>query len=275
MAPQPAEHFDGWRLDIDPVWEAYNRIFFSYKRSNSESENYLRRLYRSHFIVFSYSFIDALTSKILIENFKISKTKLKDFKHLKAKVECLDKYKPEAQALSAYERFWDNIEWLRNELVHPKRRDHLASMELDNLDIDDRIARLNIYSIRAYEIAGVEFPYWLTGWNVVNSMTSGSVDQGIVVSNNTQFKVFIRGIGWRDALYNYQPIEIVQNYLVGEAIYQNLMSFLSTVGFQTQPLPNDIGFSLMPLWSKEWWDRNAMEELRKFRESRSPWNRKD
>jgi|ERR1022692_789872 hypothetical protein len=191
MVQQPPEHFDGWRIDIDSVWEAYNRIFFSFKRSELEQENYLRRLYRSYFIVFSYSFIDAITSKLLIEQFHLSKAKLKEFKHLKLKVQCLDKFGPALGALDAYDNFWKDIEWLRNELIHPKRRNHLAAIELDKLDVSERIKRLNLYAVRAYEIGKTEFPYWLTGWNFVNSMTSDSVSDGIVVADNAQFKIFL------------------------------------------------------------------------------------
>jgi hypothetical protein len=273
MARSPPEHFDGWRLDIETVWESYNRIFFSYKQAGRQSENYLSRLYRSHFVVFSYSFIDAVASKILMEKFKVTKSQLKKLDCLRQKVEALGNYKVSVAVLSAYDSFWKEIEWVRNELVHPKRRDHSVAIELDGLDVGNRVSKLNLFAIRAYEIAGMEFPYWLTGWNFVNSMTSESVDQGIVVANNSQFKVFMQECGWRDAQYPFQPLETIENYLMGEKIYERLMLFLGALNFDTQPLPDGIGFSLMPLWSREWWDRNAMERLREFRESQSPWNR--
>jgi hypothetical protein len=271
----PPQVFDGWRLDIDPIWESYNRIFFSYKRSILESEIYLRRLYRSHFVVFAYSFIDAVISKLLIQKLGLSKSQLKSekFRHLTLKVERLHIEKSDIAVLDAYNFFWQGIEWLRNELIHPTRGDHLASIELDKLDVGDRLVRLNSFSVRAYQVADLEFPYWLTGWNSINSMTSDSVSQGIILSDNAQFKVFLQTHGWIEHHYHLQALETVHNYLMGEDKYRAIVTFLDRIGFETQSLPSDIGFSLMPIWSKQWWDRNAMEGLRAFRMKNSPIGR--
>jgi hypothetical protein len=95
-------------------------------------------------VVFSYSFIDSVVSKLLLEEFNISKSNLKDFKHLRMKVGSLDSRNPKVRTIEAYDAFWEGIEWLRNELVHPKRRDHSAALELDKLDLADRVNRLNI-----------------------------------------------------------------------------------------------------------------------------------
>jgi hypothetical protein len=77
--------------------------------------------------------------------------------------------------------------------------------------------------------------------------------------------------GWRDTRIPFVPLEVVKNYLEGEQMYQLVMSFLGKLSFDTQPLPDEFGLGMMPLWSRVWWDRNAMESLRKFRESRSPF----
>lgn len=275
MPEQPPYFFDGWRLDIDPIWESYNRILFSYKRSRVENEIYLKRLYRSHFVVFAYSFIDAMTTQLLIQNFKLSKSKLSDGP-LKSKVLRLDTFAPEAGALKAFDSFWtDDIHTLRTELIHPKRYDHWVSTELDKLDIDALLARLNRFAVRAHQVPAIEFPYWLTGWNFINSMTSDSTSQGIIRSSNAQFKVFLQMYGWIDQQHASRALETVKNYLVGEDKYEEVLRFLDRIGFNTQPLPTNISLSLMPLWSKEWWNREAMEILRAFRMSNSPYNRND
>lgn len=267
----PPEHFDGWRLDIHTPWEAYNRIYFSYKRSEIEHEKYLKRLYRSHFVVFAYSYIDAIVSDGLSENLKLSKSQIKRINGLRPKVDILHKKEKSVDLLKAYDEFWQDIDWIRNELVHPSRRDHLAAIELDKLDLGKRINLLNVFAIRHFQILGQEFPYWLTGWNFVNSMTSDDSDQGITFINNTQFKVFLQMCGWTDARYPLQPLEAIDPYLIGENMYRRVTEFLSRAEFDTQPLPDGIGFSLMPLWSRVWWDKQAMEELRAFRMSKSPF----
>lgn len=276
MPNQPPEVFDGWRLDIEPIWEAYNRIFFSYKLSEIERELYLRRLYRSHFVVFAYSFMDAITSKILLENLSVSRSQLKKFRHLRSKVEHLHKHENKIATLDAYDNFWRDIEWLRNELIHPKRTDHLSAIELDKLDLADRVRRLNLFAVRVHQVAKLEFPYWLTGWNFVNSMTSTSdfPRDGISRTNNAQFKVFLQMYGWVDPHYRFQALEVVENYLIGENIYNHVMEFLDGLDFDTQPLPHEIGYSLMPLWSRRWWDRQAIENLRAFRRNNSPFKDK-
>lgn len=272
MPEQPPAFFDGWRLDIDPIWESYNRILFSYRRSEVEKETYLKRLYRSHFVVFAYSFIDAMTTQILIQNFKLSKSQL-NVGSLKSKVGLLDALSQDAGALNVFHGFWtDDIHRLRTELIHPKRYDHWVSTELDKLDIETLLTRLNLFAVRAYQVPGIEFPYWLTGWNSINSMTSDSPSQGIIQSNNSQFKVFLQMQGWFDARYSSQALETVKDYLVGEEMYRAVLSFLDSLDFETQPLPPGIDYSLMPLWSKQWWDRSAMENLRAFRVGNSPFD---
>jgi hypothetical protein len=274
MPERPPAFFDGWRLDIDPIWESYNRILFSYRRSEVEKEAYLKRLYRSHFVVFTYSFIDAMTTQILIQKFKFSKSQL-SHGSLKSKVGRLDAFSKNAGALAAFHDFWtDDIHTLRTELIHPKRYDHWVSTELDKLDIETLLIRLNLFAVKAHQVSGMEFPYWLTGWNSINSMTSDSASQGIIQSNNSQFKVFLQMCGWLDSRHSSQALESVKDYLVGEEKYKAVVSFLDALGFETQPLPTGVDYSLMPLWSKQWWDRSAMEKLRAFRMSNSPFNRK-
>jgi translation elongation factor EF-1beta len=41
---------------------------------------------------------------------------------------------------------------------------------------------------------------------------------------------------------------------------------MDTLGSETQPLSEDIGFGLMPLLTKVWWDRDKMSELRAYRQ---------
>jgi hypothetical protein len=147
----------------------------------------LRRLYRSHFVVFSYSFIDPLVTMTLADEVKLAKSQLASGS-LKAKVKKLDEHNPHAGVLDSYDQFWNDIEWIRNELVHPKRRDHLLPMELDKLDIANRMKLLNAFAVRAYESANWEFQYWLTGWNYVNSLDTDAASQGIVLINNQEFK---------------------------------------------------------------------------------------
>ncbi|MBY0531375.1 MAG: hypothetical protein K2P86_05325 [Xanthobacteraceae bacterium] len=262
---RPAEHFDGWRIDIDTPWEAYNRIYFSYKRSEFEQENYLRRLYRSHFVVFSYSFIDSIVSNALLNDLNLPKSRIQKLKGLRSKVDVVDQHNTSVRVLDAYDEFWKDIEWIRNELVHPSRRDHLAAIELDKLNLGDRIRLLNIFAVRHFEAVNQEFPYWLTGWNLVNSMTTGRVSDGIIVSNNTQFKVFLQMLGRNDLRFPAQALETINRYLIGKAMYNQVAKFVEGAPFNTQPLPKDVGFSLMPLWSKVWWDRNEMEKMRAYR----------
>lgn len=276
----PAEKFDGWRLDVGTTWEAYNRIYFSYKRSEAETENYLRRLYRSHFVVFSYSFVDAVVSDILMSRLGLSMSNVSQGS-LRDKIEKLDRHNATVGVLSSFDAFWSDLSWLRNELVHPKRSDHATPNELDSLNIASKVRLLNSFSILAYQSVDLEFPYWLTGWNYVNSMISNSVSQGIVLINNQEFKARLTMmLGYYDSRYSGQALEIVKNYMVGQTRYDAICTHLDSLGFETQPLlenpgfPDDTGFDLMPLLTKVWWDRDKMRDLRAARQHKvKSWTR--
>lgn len=276
----PAEKYDGWRLDVGTTWEAYNRIYFSYKRSETETENYLRRLYRSHFVVFSYSFIDALISNILMLQLGLSKSEVSQGS-LRAKIEKLDRHKSIVGVLSSFDVFWSDLNWLRNELIHPKRIDHVTPNELDALDIAAKVQLLNSFSILAYQSVDLEFPYWLTGWNYVNSMMTDSVSQGIVLIDNQEFKARLSMmLGYHDPRHAGQALEIVKNYMVGQARYNAICAHLDSLGFETQPIPSnpefpdDTGFDLMPLLTKVWWDRDKMRDLRATRQRKAKLSNK-
>jgi hypothetical protein len=97
-------------------------------------------------------------------------------------------------------------------------------------------------------------------------MTTEDPNQGIIIINNSQFKIFLQGFGWQDSRFPFVPLETIENYLVGESMYVAVMRFLGSLPFDIQPLTaGRFGLSLMPLWTRVWWDRKAMEELRRFR----------
>src|SRR5664280_213339 len=66
--------------------------------------------------------------------------------------------------------------------------------------------------------------------------------------------------------YAGRPLETITNYFIGEDRFASINSFMDTLGSETQPLPEDIGFGLMPRLTKVWWDRDKMSELRAYRQ---------
>jgi hypothetical protein len=82
----------------------------------------------------------------------------------------------------------------RNEITHPKRRDHSIYVELDQADPDGLVDAIARAIVTLCEARGVPFPYWVLGWNYVG--LNNNPAHPLQSNNLNGFVWSFRGMGY-------------------------------------------------------------------------------
>jgi len=136
---------------------------------------------------------------------------------------------------------------IRNEITHPKRKDHSLYKELDEIKIEEFPALVAEFIIKVIESRKEIFQYWLLGWNQLGM--NGDFTYAFL-SNNYEFVKLLRIFGYdipQDATYDegWQRA----NMCTFEH-YKDLLAILPKDHCQYETSR----FPAMPRFCQKWWD---------------------
>lgn len=143
---------------------------------------------------------------------------------------------------------FETYKTLRDEITHPKRRDHSIYVELeqaDPLQLADAVSRA---IVRLREGQGAPFPYWVLGWNYVG--LNADPAHPFQSNNMNGFVWSLRNMGYN---VNVGDVNWDKHNMVSIAHYEALKSALGKYHSDIEPY-NPI-FPQKPRLTRRWWDR--------------------
>lgn len=139
----------------------------------------------------------------------------------------------------------------RNEITHPKNRDHSIYAELDNMDdiaLRDSVAK-SLVSLHAAK--NTPFPYWVLGWNFVGMNNNpaypfeGNVHNGFLHS--------LQAMGYRVPASDYGSAKTwVEANMTTLAGFENLKKVLDAYPHDIEPCSEWL--PMKPRLCRRWWD---------------------
>lgn len=139
----------------------------------------------------------------------------------------------------------------RNEITHPKNRDHSIYAELDNMD--DIALRESVAKslVSLHSAKNTPFPYWALGWNYVGM--NGNPAYPFEGNIHNGFLPSLQAMGYRVPSADYGSANVwVETNMTSLVGYDNLKKILDNY-------PNDIEpywdrFPMKPRLCRRWWD---------------------
>lgn len=139
---------------------------------------------------------------------------------------------------------------VRNEVTHPKRRDHSIYEDLDAIDLPTVVDDLSTYIVSIKQAARTPFPYWLLGWNYVVVM--GKDVQVLELNNMNCFYYSLRNMGVVTSRHLQSDWD--QKNMVSPACFRTLKSVLGHIKDDIEPAWE--GFPLRNRLTRRWWDED-------------------
>ncbi|MDO9632560.1 MAG: hypothetical protein Q7I92_11730, partial [Humidesulfovibrio sp.] len=192
----------------------------------------------------------------------VSESKIKDrmFKtNLQGKIKTWPK-----ELFGTYQQFRDDvcgtisdIQAIRNEVTHPKRRDHSIYSQLDALAciIETVVGHVSIAVVQIAEWKNVPFDYWLTGWNYVGM--SGNFTEPSIGNNGNDFVYSLKALGFRHTICDNMPVGEWEHVLmISVEKFEMLKKALDGCPRDIEPFAACA--SLKPRLCRRWWDRELI-----------------
>lgn len=251
-----------WRWNSDITWHYHSSMVYAAYCTRTASIKHLKYHHARTFAYFAIGVFESVFSKEIRLHLESKKTeedvifkKLKhvDFKDLQAKWP-VQMY---GQGCEFSEEFFDSISKLkaiRNEITHPKRRDHSVFPELDTIacDIDDLATHISVAVAQIAEWRNVPFDYWLTGWNYVGM--SGDFAEPSTGTNGNDFVHSLKALGFSHTVCDNLPVGEWERVLMTSVEkFKKLKATLDKCRHDIEPCVER--HSQRPRLCRRWWDK--------------------
>ncbi len=145
-------------------------------------------------------------------------------------------------------RFFEQHKQVRDEITHPKQRDHSVYRDLDQADptaIEKAIARA-LVSLRVAQ--GKPWPYWLLSWNYVGMNADPTFPTESNNMNGFYYSLPALGIRWNSTnqmAFEQQGMSSLRNF-------DELDTFMQKLSVDIEPINSH--FPDRPRLTRRWWD---------------------
>jgi hypothetical protein len=137
---------------------------------------------------------------------------------------------------------------VRNEVTHPKHRDHRIYIELDAIDLRAVVNDLSLYIVQIHEADRKPFPYWVLGWNYVVVLPNAiQVLQG---SNMNNFYFSLRNMGIITG-YHLNCGDWDEKNMISATCFYELRNLLQERPYDIEPAD---GWPFRNRLTRRWWD---------------------
>lgn len=136
----------------------------------------------------------------------------------------------------------------RDEVTHPKRRDHSIYRDLDDLCLPEIVNDVSHFLVTAKQLANEPFPYWVLGWNYVN-LQAGSVQ---VVEANNMNGFYHSAKNLQIVRDRYHDPHWDETHMNSVSSFRKLKKLLDGQECDIEPMVDYRPFA--PRLTRRWWD---------------------
>ncbi len=249
-----------WRWNVDSVWHSFCSMQYEACQAKAANNEFMRYHHVRSCILHAVNVVEALLNKEMrrhMESAKISEREIQkrlrstslDVKRDTWPSEICGRtvtFRPEV--VEIFKAYRD----IRDELTHPKRRDHSIYVELDRAQPDALVDAIARAIVTICEGRGVPFPYWVLGWNYVG--LDNNMAHPCLGNNMNGFYWSLRGLGFVIAKDVQDAGGVVwdQKYMGDMAAYNRLKEGLASYPEDIEPYCTAL--PLRPRMTRRWWD---------------------
>lgn len=258
---------------IYPTWQAFSSFFRELTIANEEQSEFLKYHHLTSSLYYAISFVEALLNEkyrlrlastgvieeeivnILRRGSSASKPKEgRNFERKFSEWPSLISGK-ELKVSENLKRTLVEFNEIRGNLTHPKSHGHNVYSELENINSQQLLETVAEYAVMIFAGLGEEYPYWLFGWNYLNT---GKITIDPSRINNQEFVHSLAHFGldicsFDGAANNSWRTTHMKNF----EGYQKVSLFLAQC-HECEPL--DPQFPFRPRLVKRWWDSTILEK---------------
>lgn len=250
----PNDH-EVWRWNADPVWHYFCSTQYEAHQAKTANNNFMRYHHVRSCLFYAVCVVEALLNKEMRGHMEAQGAIEKDilkrlrFASLEEKRErwpseiCGKSVKFDAALIKLFETYQET----RNEITHPKRRDHSIYVELDQADPDGLVDAIARAIVTLCEARGVPFPYWVLGWNYVG--LNNNPAHPLQSNNLNGFVWSFRGMGYD---VDVSDVDWESRHMTSIGGYEALREALARYPADIEPYWKD--FPLRPRLTRRWWD---------------------
>ena len=240
-------------------WELFCSAFRA-QREAEAARSPLERLHHNRaMLLFAFAYLEALL------NYAVSRvSKGEDVSEFVRKKKLIDKLKRVGERTrrmirrDELDKVIKEYQYLRNEIVHPKRNDQQPQFHVQHINPSNFISLLQKFSLGIFAALGEEFPYWLTGWNYTGF--NGNWSDLFLSNNGNGFAYSLMYMGFR-----FRPLHGAGNPSFGMAHmttaehFEEIQGFLAGYPEDREPLVRR--FPMRPRLVKTWWSRETLRAV--------------
>lgn len=242
-----------WRWNVNHAWENFSSLFQEAELSKIVDNEFQKNHHLKSVLYFGILAIESFVNeKIRISMTQQGETEQNIIKYLKnnsnsIQVKLKSKYLSNNTIEISEEVnniLFTKYKTTRNELTHPKEKDHSIYQDLEFLkyEVDKFVQAVAELIIHIQMARNEPFPYWLTGWNFINMNGNPNWPS---LAHNFQF---IQSLYHTSLVSNIEELE--QSKLKTIDQYRKLKIILSTHRCQ----PENPNYPRAPRLCKKWWD---------------------
>jgi hypothetical protein len=154
---------------------------------------------------------------------------------------------------------------IRGNLTHPKSNGYEIYNALEKVNGIELLEAVAEYAVAVYAGLGVEYPYWLFGWNYLNPPDCGYDPTRI---SNQQFLHSLEYLGLRVHAFDAAAADAWRKkYMKDFKGYLQIAKFLSGC---RECEPFDPNYAFRPRLARRWWDKDILERNKEYVVKRVP-----
>jgi hypothetical protein len=249
-----------WRWNSDTTWHYFCSMQYEAVSAANANNDFMRYHHLRSCIYYATSVLESLLNKEMrrsLEKQRVPEGEIKKRLRYTKLDEKLEKWptiiagRQVSLSRDAMKIFEDRQ--IRNEVTHPKRRDHSIYAELDRAEpmkLVDAVARS---LVAVCEAKGAAFQYWVLGWNYVGM--NGNAAYPCELNNMNGFVWSLHWMGFNVRLHD---TSWEREFMTSENGYEQLKAALDKYPEDIEPLLHEL--PQRPRLTRRWWDHQFIYE---------------
>jgi len=257
-----------WRWNVDPVWESFSGMVEEAWHGENAQNDFARAKHLRSALSFASTSLEAFSNRCMREWLeqqnspeeqiygKLKKASLREKLNNWPAEFCGRRRDVDFPALKLFYVVADYHD-LRNELIHPKDKDHSIYDRLDGLQAQELVNTVSQIIVSICEAQRTIYPYWILGWNFVGF--NGDPSWPCVLPTSEFVHTMARmGFLKPEEAFDYEAsIAWQTRYLGSRQGFYELRAALHDFPEDISPYV-DFGWGPVPRLCRHWWDRELI-----------------
>lgn len=244
-----------WRWNSDSTWHYFCSTCYGANSAKTANNNFIKYHHLRSCIYFAVCTIESFLNqemRRILEAQSVSEEKIYQTirkPSIKQKMRKWPQiiYNKPIEFEERVLRVIDEYRELRNEITHPKRRDHAIYYVLDQSNPDQLVDAIGSALACLYDAKEKPFPYWILGWNYVGM--NGNPAFPTQLNNLNGFYYSLKGMGFSGL---GADITFEDRCMSTKRDFDHLLSQLKSYPEDIEPYWE--GFPSRPRLTRRWWD---------------------